>query len=76
MQRFDTGVSELETIVKKLEAGDLPLEEALAAFESGIALVRLLSERLSQAETQIELLTRGSDGTLQRQPIDAEDSDR
>lgn len=75
IQRFDEGVARLETIVKQLESGDLALEDALASFASGVELVRLLSERLTAAEAQVELLTRGTDGSLQRQPLQEEDDE-
>ena len=68
--RFDQGMVELEAIVARLEAGELPLEEALAAFEAGVALVRTLNQRLSEAESRVELLTRDTNGKVQLQPMD------
>jgi exodeoxyribonuclease VII small subunit len=61
---FEAGMSALEALVARLESGELPLEEALAAFEQGVALVRALNERLSAAERRVEVLTRGTDGEL------------
>jgi len=69
-QRFDQAMAELEAIVARLEAGELPLEEALAAFEAGVALVRTLNQRLSDAEARVEVLTRDASGKLQRQPLE------
>jgi len=63
-KRFDESMGELETLVARLEAGELPLEDALAAFETGIALVRILNQRLTDAEARIEVLTRDAEGTL------------
>ena len=57
-------------LVTQLEAGDLALEEALRAFESGVGLVRRLNEQLTEAEQRVEILTRAPDGTLQRRPAD------
>jgi exodeoxyribonuclease VII small subunit len=72
-KKFDDGMAELEAIVARLERGELPLEEALAAFEAGIALVRVLNQRLSEAEARIELLSRNAEGTLQVRAVsDAE----
>lgn len=65
VKKFDDGMAALETIVARLETGELPLEEALAAFEAGIALVRGLNQRLSEAEARIELLSRDAEGGLQ-----------
>ena len=44
-------------VVKKLENEDLPLEEALKAFEEGIALVRETNAKLTEAETRLKTLT-------------------
>ncbi|MFQ5666275.1 MAG: exodeoxyribonuclease VII small subunit [Candidatus Binatia bacterium] len=71
-KKFDEGMAELEAIVARLEAGELPLEEALAAFEAGIALVRLLNERLTTAEARIEVLRRNADGTLQLERLEGD----
>jgi exodeoxyribonuclease VII small subunit len=70
--RFDHGMAELEAIVARLEAGELPLEEALAAFETGVALVRTLNQRLSEAEARVDVLTRDANGKLQLQPMGPE----
>ena len=72
--RFDEGLAALEALVVRLESGELALEEALAAFEQGVALVRLLNERLTAAEQRVELLIRGDDGGLRLQPVDDEDA--
>ena len=47
---FETTLAQLETIVTKLESGELPLEDALKEFENGIKLAQLGQERLQQAE--------------------------
>jgi exodeoxyribonuclease VII small subunit len=71
-KKFDEGMADLERLVARLEAGELPLEEALAAFEAGIALVRTLNQRLSEAEARIEVLTRDAEGALHLQPLERE----
>ena len=71
-KRFDQGMEELERIVQRLEAGELPLEDALAAFESGIGLVRMLNQRLTEAETRIEMLIRDADGQPRLRPLEPE----
>mgnify|MGYP001132415933 FL=1 len=53
---FAAGLTRLEEIVKKLEQGDLTLEEALALFEEGIGLTRTCNEKLEEAEGKIKLL--------------------
>ena len=51
----------LETIVTKLESGELPLEDALKEFENGIKLAQLGQERLQQAEQRIQILLQKSE---------------
>jgi exodeoxyribonuclease VII small subunit len=46
----------LETIVTRLEQGDLPLEEALRQFEQGVALTRACQQALAEAEQKVEML--------------------
>ena len=68
-RKFDDGMGELEAIVARLERGEMPLEEALAAFEAGIALVRALNRRLTEVEARVDLLSRDPDGSLRLRPI-------
>lgn len=60
---FEGALARLEAIVDDLERGELPLEEALAAFEEGIGLSRRCAETLEAAERRIEMLA-GEDGGL------------
>ena len=53
---FEAAIAELETIVKKLEEGDLPLEQSLALYERGVQLSRFCHARLEEAERRIEIL--------------------
>ena len=71
-QSFDKGMAELEAVVARLEGGELPLEDALAAFEAGIGLVRQLNERLNAAEARVEVLTRDAEGRLKLEPLEPE----
>ena len=70
--KFEDALSNLESIVEKLESGELSLEESLAAFEEGIRLSRICSKRLDEAERKIEKLTKGEDGKLQVEDFDSE----
>ena len=61
---FEASLEELERIVKKLESGDLPLEESLKLFENGMRISTECKRQLEEAETRIEmLLRRGNDMT-------------
>jgi exodeoxyribonuclease VII small subunit len=53
---FETAIAELETIVKKLEEGDLPLETSLELYERGVQLSRFCHSRLEAAERRVEML--------------------
>ena len=54
---FEGAIAELESIVKRLEEGDLPLEASLALYERGVQLSRFCHARLEAAEHRIEVLT-------------------
>jgi exodeoxyribonuclease VII small subunit len=54
---FESAIAELETLVKTLEDGDLPLEKSLELFERGVQLSRFCHSRLEQAERRVEILT-------------------
>lgn len=53
---FEAAIAELDTIVKKLEEGDLPLESSLQLYERGVHLSRFCHARLEEAERRIEIL--------------------
>jgi len=72
--RFEDGMAALEALVARLESGELSLEDALGAFEQGVALVRMLNERLAAVEQRIERLVRGDDGRLRLHPPGDEDA--
>ena len=55
---FEKAMAELEETVRRLEAGDSPLEESLTAFEKGVKLVRRLHARLDAVQSRIEELTQ------------------
>jgi exodeoxyribonuclease VII small subunit len=54
---FEAAIAELESIVKKLEEGDLALEQSLALYERGVQLSRFCHQRLEDAERRIEILS-------------------
>jgi exodeoxyribonuclease VII small subunit len=55
---FEGSLEELERIVKELEKGDLPLEQSLALFESGMRLSAECKRQLEEAESRIEILMK------------------
>ncbi len=56
---FEKSISRLEEVVKLLERGDAPLDDALALFEEGTTLVKTCSKMLDEAEQKVTLLSKG-----------------
>ena len=63
---FEASLTELEKRVRRLEQGDVPLEEALRLFEEGVSLARSCHEQLEAAEKRVSALTRGAQGIDER----------
>ena len=61
---FETAIARLEEIVRALESGNAPLDQSLAMFEEGVALVKLCNARLDLAEQKVKMLTMTPDGSL------------
>jgi exodeoxyribonuclease VII small subunit len=59
---FERAIEELETIVKRLEDGKVPLEESVVIYERGEALKRRCEELLRQAEARVEKITTDASG--------------
>ena len=67
--KFEDALARLEQIVDTLEAGNLPLEDSLKAFEEGVGLARRCARYLEEAEKRIELLTKDESGLLRTEPF-------
>jgi exodeoxyribonuclease VII small subunit len=61
---FEAALQKLETIVQRLEKGELALEESLGLYEEGIRLSRLCHAKLEEAEGKIELLVKDARGDV------------
>lgn len=70
---FEHALAALESQVQRLESGDLPLEEALKAFEEGVTLTRQCQQSLDAAEQKVQLLLAKRDGSLDTQAFTARD---
>ena len=68
---FEASMKRLEEIVRTMERGEMPLEQSLALFEEGTALVRSCAAMLDEAEMKIVKLMKGPDG----QPVELEYED-
>ena len=73
---FEEAIKQLSDIVKRLEEGDLTLEQSLQAFEQGVALARAAQARLDAAEARVdELLGVDDQGRASTRPLGDRDSD-
>jgi exodeoxyribonuclease VII small subunit len=71
--KFEHALKELETIVGRLERGDVELEESIAIYERGEALKGHCDRLLKQAEAKVEKLTFAADGSPSgTEPLDPE----
>jgi len=70
---FERAIEELESIVKRLEEGKVPLEESIAIYERGEALKRRCEDLLRQAEARVEKITLDAAGKPSgSEPLDVE----
>ena len=69
MATFEESLKQLETIVGRLERGDLPLEESIKLFEEGMKLSNDCKDQLENAEGKVQILMRQRDGSLEPQPF-------
>ncbi len=72
---FEDALKELEQILAEIDAGQVGLEESLAKYERGNFLIQHCRGVLGSAEKQIELLSKGPDGSLASQPMEEPDED-
>ena len=70
---FEKAFKELETIVQRLEAEELPLVESLRLFEQGISLSRFCHQRLEEVEKKIELILADAKGQPRTEPFEIDE---
>ena len=68
--KFEEALQSLEDIVRKLENGNMPLDESLESFEEAVKLIKICNEKLECAEQKVRILTEGSDGVISDLPFD------
>ena len=70
---FERAIEELESIVRRLEDGNVPLEESVAIYERGEALKRRCEDLLRQAEARVQKITLDASGNpTGTEPLDVE----
>lgn len=67
---FEHALQQLESIVKKLEQGEVPLEDAIQYYEQGAALKAHCEHKLKSAVDKIEKIKLGENGTATTAPLD------
>jgi len=74
MPSFEESLKKLETIVEKLEKGDLALEDSLKLFEEGVAASAACKKELDAAEGKVQMLVKQRDGSMKAEAFPAEKS--
>lgn len=67
---FEQCMAELDGVVRRLEAGNITLDESLLAFESGIKLTRECEQLLTEAKGKVEKLVRSVNGDVRMEPFE------
>jgi exodeoxyribonuclease VII small subunit len=68
---FENAMEELETIVRAMESGELPLEQAMGDYTRGAALRAHCAKKLEDAKLKVEKITQAADGSLSATEFDA-----
>ena len=72
-ENFEKALARLESIVAKLEKGELALEEALKLFEEGVNISRFCNTKLDEAERKVKILLEDNEGQLVEKPFRSEE---
>jgi len=75
MAGFEKHLTQLETVVERLEHGDLALDESVRLFEEGVKLSQACKEELEQAEGRIQMLVEGKGGKMQAAKLEVEEDE-
>lgn len=73
--KFEEALKKLEELVKKMESGDLALDDSLKAFEEGIRLIRFCTGKLDEAERRVEILLKDDQGDITPAPFPRDEGD-
>jgi exodeoxyribonuclease VII small subunit len=70
--KFETALAELESLVRSMEDGKLELEDSIAAYRRGMALMKHCQAQLADAEQQIRVLENGELKEVDRNSLEAQ----
>jgi exodeoxyribonuclease VII small subunit len=73
MAGFEEHLTQLETVVERLERGDLTLDESVRLFEEGMKLSQACKAELEQAEGRVQVLVEGKGGKMQVAEMETDD---
>ena len=71
--KFEDAMIRLEGEVRRLESGNLTLDESIAAFEEAVKLIGVCNKQLDNAERRVRMLTETDDGCVTDVPFDTDD---
>jgi exodeoxyribonuclease VII small subunit len=66
---FEDALAELEQIVRRLEAGQVKLDEAIQCYERGAQLKRHCEQKLNEAQQRVDRIVIGPDGSVGAEPM-------
>lgn len=69
---FEERLAQVEALIGEMEAGALPLEEALKRYEEGMSALTALEKELQSAQQKLTVLRRAADGTEEEVPLEVE----
>jgi len=72
MATFEEQLKALESVVERLERGDLPLEESLKLFEQGVGLSNACKQELETAEGRVQVLLQQRNGERKEEDLDTD----
>ncbi len=72
--RFEEAMECLEDITRKLESGQLPLEESIREYERAVELIKICNAKLEAAEKKVKMLIEAPDGTVSVQDFARSDA--
>jgi exodeoxyribonuclease VII small subunit len=77
MASFEEHLTQLESVVERLERGELTLDESVRLFEEGVKLSSACKKELEQAEGRVQVLVEGKGGAMQvaEMKVDGDEKD-
>jgi exodeoxyribonuclease VII small subunit len=69
---FEEALERLEKLAAAMESGRLGLEKTVEAYEAGQKLIKQCTAKLNEVERRIEILVKGSDGSVRAEPFESE----